>query len=891
MSTELEAFFGKIKEEAAAFASAAVPTVQANIIDKIYLSSFVPLNDASVWPGHLDTFLKPLQVDNTGLPNTAIKCVPFATDQTQSGCWAWDGGDSQPAWSGEAGYNPQGLLLQSPLPSAMVRYNNNTLQIGTGADQRRVFFGVPSSSGTLGLRQYFRYPTTNAEQANFEYAWNMSNAGVGNNGNKGDIADVVEFTLGHKQGLIDNPDDPSNPFHVEYVMGDIFHSNPVVVNPPADFDYFTNDFYWNTPLCGQTLAQTQARGAKISYTYFSNKNICRRIMIFAGSDDGQLHAFDAGQIQTLTDPASQVDCLLNVPPASSSFAAGLHDNSPLGGGYDFGTGREIFSFIPDAMMPVTKELSELSELTTQYGIDGTVRIADVFVDPVLTSGNATCTDREWRSMLLGTYREGGPGIFALDITQPDTIDASTNVPAPASGSPAYVPSCTEAPGGALPANCGPLPFPALRWEFTDPDVNGVAGTDDDGNGEADLAEGWSRPVSGRIRVCTANCGQPDEQDEDRYVAIFGGGLPENPLNNEFEAAGNWLYILDVETGKLLYKRGGSGAGAIGNPIAGAVPADITAVDFNGNGYIDTLYFGTTAGYVYKTNLGEGPFELDADGRIQDPSGHDGAYSPFQIFSTGGKPIYLEVTAVWVPKLRANALLFGTGIRQNLWTFNNDTGRFYAIVDQDWTDDDGGGNFDGVMQEACVGCPTPLNESKYVGIDPTSTAAVSNYLFGAGSDLPGWYFTLLANEKLITEPFSLSGITVFTVFSPVQTEEDTGCGFGGESKIFVVNTVSSKGYALAAGATTFTRYMTAPTFTTQPFVESSATKNVATDSTANADSWTDELREINADLKKLFPVGARFANYTLDIKTVRSDTKIYFIAPVPVAIEGHNWKEF
>lgn len=893
LKTEIEKFLGKIKEEAAAFASAAVPTVQANIIDKIYLSSFVPLNDSAVWPGHLDTFLKPLPLkkDGSGLPDTNEKCVPFATDQTQSGCWAWDGGDSQPAWYGEAGYDPQALLLQSPLGTAMTRYDNATLQIGTDVDERRVFFGVPGSA-LLGQRQYFRYPTDNAEQANFEYVWEMTPIGTGDSGNKKDIAEVIEFTLGHKQGLIDNLDDPANPFHVEYVMGDIFHSNPAVVNPPADFDLFTKDLYWNTPLCDQTLAETQSRGAKISYSYFSNKNICRRVMIFAGSDDGQLHAFDAGQIRTLTDPASQVDCLLNVPTGSSSFLADLKDGNGLGGGYDFGTGREIFSFISDAMMPLTKTLSEISELTTEYGVDGTVRIADVFVDPVLTAGDATCTDREWRSMLLGTYREGGPGIFALDITQPDTIDSASNVPQPASGSPAYVPSCTEAPGGSLPSNCGPLPFPALRWEFTDPDVNGVAGTDDDANGKSDLAEGWSRPVTGRLRVCIADCDQPDAQLEDRYVAIFGGGLPENPLNNDSESSGNWLYILDIETGKLLYKRGGSGAQAIGNAIVGAVAADITAVDFDGDKYIDTLYFGTTAGYVFKVNLGDGPFELDDDGRIKDPDAEDGKYSPFQIFTTNGKPIYLELTAVWVPKLRANALLFGTGIRQNLWTFNGDTGRFYAIVDNAWTDDDGSGNFDSVMQPACVGCPTPLNESKYQGIDPTSTAAVTNYLFDEGGAYqPGWYFTLLENEKLITEPFSLSGITVFTVFSPLQTEETEGCGFGGESKIFVVNTVSSKGYALAAGATVFTRYMTAPTFTTQPFVESSATKNVASDSTANADTWTNELKEINADLKKLFPVGARFANYTLDVKTVRSDTKIYFIAPVPVAIEGHNWKEF
>jgi hypothetical protein len=86
----------------------------------------------------------------------------------------------------------------------------------------------------------------------------------------------------------------------------------------------------------------------------------------------------------------------------------------------------------------------------------------------------------------------------------------------------------------------------------------------------------------------------------------------------------------------------------------------------------------------------------------------------------------------------------------------------VLLDQDWTDNDGSGGFDGIMQPACVGCPQPLNESKYFAIDQDSSADVSNYLFdGTGSTLPGWYLTVAADDKLITESFSLSGVTIFT----------------------------------------------------------------------------------------------------------------------------------
>jgi Tfp pilus tip-associated adhesin PilY1 len=444
-----------------------------------------------------------------------------------------------------------------------------------------------------------------------------------------------------------------------------------------------------------------------------------------------------------------------------------------------------------------------------------------------------------------------------------------------------VPSCTD--GGSA---CGDVPFPSLLWEFKDT-------ADEDAVGGADEAESWSRPVIARIKVCDHECDAASEP-EDRWVAIVGGGLPENPVNSSADTQGNWLYILDAETGRILYKRGGAGV------ISGAVAADITVVDDNFNGLVDTLYFGTTAGLVYKMDLGEGPFELGDDGRIQDPTGQPGRYNPFVVFTTldtstlGIRPIYLEISAVFVPQLRANALVFGTGNRWNLWDFGGTTGRFYAIVDTGWHDNDHNGVIDPV---GCGTCTEPLTEASFEAIDPDSAFTLDNpgpsYLFGNPdtSKLPGWYFTLGNNEKLITEPFALSGITFFTIYDPISTEAEQVCALGGESKIFTVNTANAAGYTVAAGTTTYTRYVTASKFTTQPFTEQSATGNQGTGTGTNADQWTDELRLINKELKKLFPADCRFANYTLDIKTIRSDTGIVFIAPVPICIESHNWKEY
>ena len=78
-----------------------------------------------------------------------------------------------------------------------------------------------------------------------------------------------------------------------------------------------------------------------------------------------------------------------------------------------------------------------------WGIDGSPRIDDVFIDPqAAEDGPMTCDDREWRTVAIGGYREGGPGYYALDITQPDTLN-NVNVPQPTAG---YTPSCFDGGG-------------------------------------------------------------------------------------------------------------------------------------------------------------------------------------------------------------------------------------------------------------------------------------------------------------------------------------------------------------------------------------------------------------------------------------------------------------
>ena len=167
---------------------------------------------------------------------------------------------------------------------------------------------------------------------------------------------------------------------------------------------------------------------------------------------------------------------------------------------------------------------------------------------------------------------------------------------------------------------------------------------------------------------------------------------------------------------------------------------------------------------------------------------------------------------------------------------------------------------------------------------------------SGDASPGWYMNLGAGERVITEGFALSGITIFTSFLPDEVENPDGtCSRTGESHIFIVGTVTGAGYWFPDpdDPSSRERYFTSAYFTSAPFVERGATGN-QTDpggGGANADQLTASLAKVREELKSLFPPNCRFGNYTQNVKSLRQDTRIVFIAPIPICIEPSNFKEF
>lgn len=152
-------------------------------------------------------------------------------------------------------------------------------------------------------------------------------------------------------------------------LGDIFHSNPVVVGPSSAF-----------------IPET-------SYAAFSvlPAVMHRERVIFAGANDGFLHGFSAGTWNALTSS------------------------------YTDGTGIEKFAFMPWSARTRVKDLAKESSTLHPITVDGAPSASDVWID----SDNDATNDKlasEWKTVLIAGLREGGQNYYALDITDPS--DAS-----------------------------------------------------------------------------------------------------------------------------------------------------------------------------------------------------------------------------------------------------------------------------------------------------------------------------------------------------------------------------------------------------------------------------------------------------------------------------------
>ncbi len=861
-----------IESQTSAFASAAVPSIQSNIANKSILTSFLPINEP-IWPGRVDAYIDPVPVKatNVTLPDGTVtqQPLPDPTQQCsasiQQECHLWNAGDQILA---------QGLVgMDTAGTNASERRVYYAPLIPFVAGQNRFFFQTPAvtstnyltdleqAMGICGPGFYFYPPSTETQTT--ETACPTTQTATSTQFLT--MQQAVNFTTEVKQYT-----NPSTNQPVSYLLGDVFHSNPQVLGNPSD----------------PVLFEGNVNG----YQTFANNENYRRKVVYFGSNDGELHAIDAGTV-----------------------VSGTIDSQPAWT-FNNGTGSELFAFIPRTVMPTLSQMGTVY-VPPAYGgaetymVDGPPHLAEGYFDASVGGTGAV-----WHSLVIGGLREGGHGYYALDVTQPDVLvsepltpggSTSTFIQMPSPTASNYLPSCTN--GGS---SCGQLAYPTPLWEFTDSCtvVSGCTGSacqlkpcDEDasgvGLGQPDLGQTWSTPNTGRVRICTTSA---CTASYDKWVVVFGGGMDPNNTN----AQGNYLYMLDMGTGAVIYKR----------QLNGSAPSEVAAIDTGQDGYIDTIYVGTTAGYLYKVDL-TSPAPIVAMSGLGNRVSTS-YWQPFQIFNTQGRQMYYPPAVFYIADLNEYGLAWGTGNRQNLWLSDTTTGRFYVMVDNG-------------LKSTTTGLP--YTATNLTEITPDGAPLTGNYLDSPPTGfIGGYFFELNAGERVVNEAFTLGGVLIFSSYQPTIATGGTGtnrvCADSGTSRVFELNITNGNGLAAAAStsgsgssATTtvsFTRYQSLSqtlalninTSQSTPIIYtgsnpglpgsgstttsgSGSTAGSTPDQSSACDPTGAAFQAVLKQLESILPSNCRYTNATVNINITTTTSQSICAAGVPVCVIEKNWKEF
>jgi type IV pilus assembly protein PilY1 len=219
---------------------------------------------------------------------------------------------------------------------------NVSVPVSSSASSRRIFVGLPDNTASPPWKR-----------------------GYFDDSSSGNSPKVTAADLGVASGAADNVIAwvRGANFDNNIKLGDIYHSKPILVSNPSK-NYFD-----------------------VGFSEFAALKEFRPRVLYAGANDGMLHAFLAGTYNSSTKTWSN------------------------------GTGEELFGFIPNSLLKYVQTMVVTDDSDHSYFVDSSPRVADVWWD---NNSNNIKEASEWKTILIGGMRKGGEGYYALDVTDPPT---------------------------------------------------------------------------------------------------------------------------------------------------------------------------------------------------------------------------------------------------------------------------------------------------------------------------------------------------------------------------------------------------------------------------------------------------------------------------------------
>jgi len=131
--------------------------------------------------------------------------------------------------------------------------------------------------------------------------------------------------------------------------------------------------------------------------------------------------------------------------------------------------------------------------------------------------------------------------------------------------------------------------PKFKWQITG------------GGGDfAELGQTWSKPIVGKIY----------HGSELKDVLVFAGGYDpaqDNKLIRSDDTIGRAIYIVDVESGQLIWSGGpdGSFATTVFSDMNYSIPSDLKIITDGEDNLISQIYVGDTGGQVWRFDINNG----------------------------------------------------------------------------------------------------------------------------------------------------------------------------------------------------------------------------------------------------------------------------------------------
>jgi type IV pilus assembly protein PilY1 len=416
----------------------------------------------------------------------------------------------------------------------------------------------------------------------------------------------------------------------EVVLGDIFHSTPIVIGQPASSLSFED-----------------------GYSDFADTYEERDRIVYVGANDGMLHAFHAGDFHAddpLTSGSNEGD-----DPATSAVEQGY---------YDQGTGAELFGYVPRLLLDKLKMLSRNTPRTTYY-VDAPPVAADAWLPSSDT--DLSKSGDEWTTVLITGFREGGAGYIALDITDPAADDESDD-------------------HGPYPVMMWEFTHAKLGEAWSEPiitrvKVAGASGSGDncgDPNGDGDCREKWVAIFGGGY----SHAGDPN------HFSYEGDDSADG-----WTDVGKAIFMVDLQTGEILatVEYDPNGDADETGAMKYALPSRAAVLDINFDGFADAVYIGDLGGQMWKWNIHAVGTDSDADDVVDNWAAEVFFRSDATTLDGGDthyRSIYNPPAATLVDGILT--LAFGTGEREDL-RFEGDSdpdtheqNRFYVLKDPDPT---------------------------------------------------------------------------------------------------------------------------------------------------------------------------------------------------------------